>query len=97
MNRSLVTDVIFAAILTLVLVGAVAVVLTRRPSRQAVLLSAYGVLLALAFLVLQAPDVALSQVAIGAAVVPLIVVLAIRKVESIRSGREGGRGPEDRR
>ena len=79
------TDLLIVVSLTLVLVGGVAVVLTRRPSRQAVVLSAYGLVLALMFMVLQAPDVALSQVAIGTAVVPLIVVLAIRKVNSIRS------------
>ena len=85
MSSGPLTDLLIVVSLTLVLVGGVAVVLTRRPSRQAVVLSAYGLVLALMFMVLQAPDVALSQVAIGTAVVPLIVVLAIRKVNSIRS------------
>ena len=65
----------------LLLVGIVgtAVVVTGDPRRQAVTLSVYGVTLALLFFVLQAPDVALSQIAVGAAVVPLMVMLTVRK------------------
>lgn len=64
----------------LVAAGATVVVLTRSPARQAVLLSVYGVLLTLLFVLLQAPDVALSQVAVGSAVVPLMVMLTVRKL-----------------
>ncbi|HLQ84769.1 MAG TPA: hydrogenase subunit MbhD domain-containing protein [Salinisphaeraceae bacterium] len=71
-------------IVTFILVagGAAAVVFTREPLRQAVTLSAYGLVLSLLFVVLQAPDVALSQLAVGTAVVPLIVVLAIAKTRA---------------
>ena len=68
----------------LVAAGGTVVVLTREPSRQAVVLSVYGVLLTLLFVLLQAPDVALSQVAVGSAVVPLMVLLAVRKVRGKR-------------
>lgn len=76
--------VVVAAALTLVLLGAAAVVFTEDPSRQAVTLSIFGVALTVLFLVLQAPDVALSQLAVGTAVVPLMVLLAVSK---IRGGR----------
>jgi energy-converting hydrogenase B subunit D len=69
-------------------VMATAVVLTRDPTRQAIVLSAYGIALGLLCVVLQAPDVALSQFAVGTVVVPLIVILAIRAI---------GRGRDDRR
>lgn len=84
MSGGLLGGLLIAVSLTLVLVGAAAVVFTRDPSKQAVVLSCYGLLLTILFVVLQAPDVALSQVAIGTAVVPLIVVLSIRKVSVIR-------------
>lgn len=71
---------IIAVMLTLVGLGGTVVVLTADPARQAVTLSAYGLTLTLLFLVLQAPDVALSQVGIGTAMVPLMIMLAIRKV-----------------
>ena len=91
MNETVVTNLVVAAALTLVLVGAAAVVFTRNPAKQAVVLSVYGILLTVLFVALGAPDVALSQVAIGTAVVPLIVVLSIRKVSSIGSERARGR------
>src|SRR4051794_6824094 len=56
-----------------------AVVLTEDPVRQAVTLSVFGVVLAVLFAILQGPDVALSQLVVGTAVVPLLVLLAIRK------------------
>jgi uncharacterized MnhB-related membrane protein len=75
--------------LGLVAVGGTVVVFTRAPARQAITLSVYGVLLSILFLVLAAPDVALSQVAIGSAVVPLMVLLAMRSVRtSARKARE---------
>jgi energy-converting hydrogenase B subunit D len=75
--------------LALVAVGGTVVVLTRQPARQAITLSVYGVLLSILFLTLSAPDVALSQVAIGSAVVPLMVLLAVRTVRTIgRRARE---------
>ncbi|HEU5033483.1 MAG TPA: DUF4040 domain-containing protein [Mycobacteriales bacterium] len=70
--------------LTLVLFAGVAVVLTSDPRRQAVTLSLFGLSLTVLFIVLQAPDVALSQLAVGTAFVPLMVLLAVSK---IRGGR----------
>ena len=78
------TDAVIVAVLTIVGISGTAVVLTGSPSRQAVALGGFGVLLSLLFVVLQAPDVALSQLAVGTAVVPLMVMLAIRKVRDLR-------------
>ncbi len=70
--------------LTLVLLGGAAVVFTDDPQRQAVTMSVYGVLMTVLFFLLAAPDVALSQVVVGTAIVPLIVMLAIRKIRGER-------------
>lgn len=72
--------VLLAAVLLLVAAGGTAVVLTRDPLNQAIIASFYGLLLGLAFLVLQAPDVALSQIAVGAVALPLMILLALAKV-----------------
>ncbi|ADP84501.1 Na(+)/H(+) antiporter subunit B [Pseudofrankia inefficax] len=77
-------DVLLPAVLTLLVVGALAVVLTDDPARQAVTLSVYGLLLTILFVLVQAPDVALSQVAVGTAVVPLLILLTLRKIRSRR-------------
>lgn len=71
-------------LLVLVAAGATVVVLTRRPARQVIMLSIYGTLLAVLFFSLQAPDVALSELAVGAVVLPLMLLLALAKVNGHR-------------
>jgi energy-converting hydrogenase B subunit D len=78
------TDVLVIALLALVIVAGTVVALTGDPARQAITLSVHGLLLGLLFMVLQAPDVALSQLVVGTAVVPLMVMLTLRKVRSDR-------------
>ena len=48
-------------------------------------LSITGIFCAAEFLVLHAPDVAISEAAVGAALVPLIFIVTLKKV----SGRDG--------
>lgn len=59
--------------------GAAGVVLTRDPLRQAIMVSFYGLTLAVLFLIWQAPDVSLSEIVIGAVALPLMILLAIAK------------------
>ena len=70
--------------LVLVAVAGTATVVTMRPDRQAVTLSTFGLSLAVLFMALQAPDVALSQIGVGTAIVPLMVMLTVRKLEQKR-------------
>jgi len=73
-------DALQITLLVLVAAGATAVVLTREPVRQVIVLSAYGLLLALLFMAFQAPDVTLSELTVGAVVLPLLLLLALAKV-----------------
>lgn len=68
------------AILVFVAIAGTAVVLTRDIRNQVIGLSYYGLLLALMFFLFQAPDVALSQIVIGAVALPLMFMLAIAKI-----------------
>jgi energy-converting hydrogenase B subunit D len=54
-------------------------VLVRDLARQAIVNGLYGLSLAVLFLVFQAPDVALSQLAVGAVAVPIVLLAAIRR------------------
>ncbi|CAM5420522.1 Na(+)/H(+) antiporter subunit B [Leifsonia shinshuensis] len=83
--------VLIVIALLAVLGGAAVVVFTDDPARQAVVLGVYGLLLTVFFMVLQAPDVALSQLAVGTAVTPLMVLLAVRKVAQSKRGKRDGR------
>ncbi|MGH9045138.1 MAG: hydrogenase subunit MbhD domain-containing protein [Acidimicrobiales bacterium] len=66
--------------LVTVALGATAVVLVRRPARQVLILSTYGLALCLLFMVFQAPDVALSILSVGSVVLPLLLLLALAKM-----------------
>jgi uncharacterized MnhB-related membrane protein len=84
-----VAHILEAVVLLLVAAGATAVVLTRDPLNQAIVASFYGLLLGLLFLVFQAPDVALSQIVVGAVALPLMILLALAKVRD-RVGEQTG-------
>jgi energy-converting hydrogenase B subunit D len=76
-----ITDVLIAVLLVATAGTGTAVALTREPTRQALVLSAYGLVLGVLMVALQAPDVALAQIAVGTAIVPLLVVLTVAKVD----------------
>jgi uncharacterized MnhB-related membrane protein len=83
-----------AIAISLVALGGPAVVLTRDPMRQAVVTGIFGLTLALLFFAFQAPDVALSQIVVGAVGLPVMILLTISKVRQReeRDEAEGGSG-----
>ncbi|MDF6045996.1 DUF4040 domain-containing protein [Streptomyces sp. NBC_01724] len=85
------TDGLIVISLFLVATTATAAVAVRDPARQALVLSVLGLALAVLFTVLQAPDVALSQLAVGSALTPLLILLSVRKVRRRGQRDEGGR------
>ncbi|MDN0197707.1 hydrogenase subunit MbhD domain-containing protein [Streptomyces sp. S.PNR 29] len=84
-------DVVIVVALLLVAASATAAVATRDPVRQSLVLAVLGVVLAVLFTALQAPDVALSQLAVGSALTPLLLLLTVRKVRRRGQRKESGR------
>jgi energy-converting hydrogenase B subunit D len=80
MNSNALMDALQITVLVLVAAGSVVVVRTRDRVRLVLALSAYGIVLAVLFFAFQAPDVALSEITVGAVALPLILLLAIAKV-----------------
>lgn len=58
------------------------VVFTRDPRRQVMAIAANGLVLTLLFLALQAPDVALSELAVGTAAVPLMFLAVLASIRT---------------
>ncbi|MEU8591690.1 hydrogenase subunit MbhD domain-containing protein [Streptomyces sp. NPDC048664] len=81
-------DALIVVVLLLVAATATVAVATRDPARQALVLSVLGVVLAVLFTVLQAPDVGLSQLAVGSALTPLLIMLSVRKVKRRAQGED---------
>jgi uncharacterized MnhB-related membrane protein len=70
-----------AALLMVGLAGTT-VVLVRDPLRMTLLNAVYALTLTILFLVFQAPDVALSMLAVGGIAYPIVLLAAISKVRA---------------
>jgi energy-converting hydrogenase B subunit D len=71
-----------AIALLAVAAGGTAVVLTRDPTRQVIVTGFFGLLLSILFFVFQAPDVALSQIVVGAVAVPVMALLTLARLHA---------------
>ncbi len=78
------TGVLQGLTMVSVAVFATAVVLNRDPLPQAMVFAFFGMSLVLLFLVLQAPDVSLSAIVVGAMAYPLMTVLTLAKIRQRR-------------
>ncbi len=76
-----------AGLLILAAVSGWLVVVTRDPRRQIYALAGNGLVLGLLFLALEAPDVALSEIAVGTAVTPFLFLVALAAIATDRVGR----------
>ena len=80
------TTILQATALVLVAAGGLAVVATKDPLAQTFVIGVQGLALVLFFVAFGAPDVALSQIVVGAFVAPAMILLALAKTT-------GGRAP----
>ena len=66
--------------LAVVALAGTGVVLAPGPLRQALVLGIFGLGLTMLFLTVQAPDVALSEIVVSTVGLPVMILLALRKV-----------------
>lgn len=66
----------------LIAIFATVTVLTRDPKLQIFPYAFYGMLLAILFFILQAPDVTLSELAVGTALIPFLVLVTLAKIRA---------------
>jgi energy-converting hydrogenase B subunit D len=83
-----------AVALLVVVVTGTAIVFVPDPLRQTLVLSIYGLALTLLFFVVQAPDVALSELVVGGVGMPVIILAALRKIARHAAERESEEGGE---
>jgi len=72
--------VLQAAALAAVALTGGGVVLATDPVRQTLVLGVFGIALTMLFFVFQAPDVALSEIVVSTVGLPVMILLALRKV-----------------
>ena len=83
-------NVLQVAALAAVAVGGTAVIAARDPLRQTLVLAIYGMALTMLFFVFQAPDVALSEIVVSSVGLPVMILLALRKVHQQDDDRQPG-------
>lgn len=67
--------------LVLTAVSATIAVLVREPKAQIFPYALYGTILAILFALLQAPDVALSEMAVGSVAIPFAILATLVRIE----------------
>lgn len=102
-------NALLAFLLTLIGAAGWLTVTTREPTRQTIVAGTLGLLLSLLFFVVQAPDVAFSELVVGSAAIPAMLLLTIAKVREQQTnvadaddqpseggaGASGGQGGEE--
>jgi energy-converting hydrogenase B subunit D len=76
------------AALTGVAVAGGAVAIVGEPLRQTLILGIYGMALTVLFFVFQDPDVALSEIVVSTVGLPVMILLALRKIGQQERERE---------
>ncbi|MBN8874356.1 MAG: DUF4040 domain-containing protein [Rhodospirillales bacterium] len=79
---------LIAMLLLLTALAGTGVVLSRTPRRQVMAMGINGLILSLLFMALQAPDVALSELAVGTAALPLLFVVVLASMRMDRTPRQ---------
>lgn len=75
-------EILQAMVFVMVAIAGTGVVTTRDPLHQSLVAGLFGLLLSVLFMVLQAPDVALSELVVGAVAFPLMVLLTVAKTRA---------------
>lgn len=73
-------DVALYLSLALVAITGTATVLTREPVRQSIVSSAFGAVMAVTFLLLAAPGVAMAVIVVDVVAIPVLVVVTMANI-----------------
>ena len=81
-------NVFILMILGLLVVCAVSTALTKSLLASVVIYMAYSVLMCLMWMVLESPDLAVTEAAVGAGVTSLLFFITLKKIHAIRGDEE---------
>lgn len=81
-------NVFIIMILGFLVVCAVATALTKSLLASVVIYMAYSVLMCIVWMLLQSPDLAVTEAAVGAGVTSLLFFITLKKIHAIRGDEE---------
>ena len=82
-------SVLLGALFLLTAASGAGVALSRTPRQQVLAMAVNGMVLALLFMALQAPDVAFAEVAVGTVALPLLFLVVLASIKMDRSPSGG--------
>lgn len=84
--------VLIALLLLLTAASGTGVALSRQPRHQVLAMAANGLVLALLFMALQAPDVAMAELTVGTVALPLLFLVTLASIRMRPGGDEPDHG-----
>ena len=79
------------ALLGMLIVCALAVSLTRNLLTSLIVYMAYSLIMAVIWMLLQSPDLAITEAAVGAGITSVLFFITLKKIHAIRGDRELGK------
>lgn len=83
-------------VLTFLLVCAVATCLSRSLLASVVIFMAYSLLMSIVWILMQSPDLAITEAAVGAGVTSLLFFITLKKIHAIKPGEEDHHEPDQK-
>ncbi|MBR2901884.1 MAG: DUF4040 domain-containing protein [Clostridia bacterium] len=81
-------NVFRAILLTFLLVCAIATAFSKKLLNTTIIFMSYSLIMAIVWVLLESPDLAITEAAVGAGITSVLFFLALRKIERIRSDEE---------
>ena len=84
-------EIFIIALLVGLLVCAIATALTKKLMRMIIIYTAYSIIMSILWLMLESPDLAITEAAVGAGVTGILFFVTLRRIHQI----DRDRGSED--
>ena len=77
-------------LLTGLIVCAAATALTKKPMQAVIIYMAYSVIMSVIWIMLESPDLAITEAAVGAGITGLLFIVALKKIHALEGGASDG-------
>ena len=75
-------------LLTGLIVCAAATALTKKPMQAVIIYMAYSVIMSVIWIMLESPDLAITEAAVGAGVTSILFFIVLKKIHAIKPQKE---------
>lgn len=76
-------------LLVFLIVCAVAVAMTRQLWQAIIIFMSYSLVMSVVWVFLQAPDLAVTEAAVGAGITSILFFLALKRINAMQAGKKG--------